>query len=128
MAKVIFQRLLETAGRNQEFVVDSAGLLEQEGTPATQSARFVIRERYGEDLLAEHRAKTINSAIVATAYKIVAMKADIQNAIIDKYSGARGKILALNIEDPIHQPLNVYRSCAMEIERTLQERFDEIIG
>jgi protein-tyrosine-phosphatase len=126
MAKVIFRKLLSER-EIEDISVDSAGVLEQHGAPAQPNARAVIIERYGEDLLESHRAKTLNTAMVATAHRIVAMDSEVEKRIVNTFWGARAKILAFDIEDPIGRPIEVYRSCARDIERSLRDRFDELV-
>ena len=109
-------------GLDKLFVVDSAACHGADGCPAHPTVRSTIEELYGEDLLAGHVSKTLSTELTAMAHAVVVM----DRAMLSRVGGSR---LAINLDipDPYNQGGEVYRLCAVEISRRLDEIWSQLI-
>jgi len=129
MAKVILEQMLRERGLEGEITVDSAakGITTRPG--ATYEARKVIRQLYQEDLLVNHKSKSINEMSLDDFHLILTMKERYKNGLpkdktytLSEYVGLKG-----DISDPYGQGLEVYRKCRDEIQNYLQQAIERII-
>lgn len=122
MAKVILEQMLKKQGLNEEFNVDSAAYKQPDDTSAHPNARQVIVELYGADLLAYHTPKKITEAIRNEADIVIVME-DYMKAGLPS-----SNTIVLGIADPYGPDIEKYRTCAVKIQRNLQNNWANIIG
>lgn len=74
-----------------------------------------------------HRSKLLSEADVASAYLIVPVKKDLGRLITYSFPAAKDKISYLreDIYDPWQQPVEVFKECADQIDKLLD---DLIVG
>ena len=121
VAKVILERLLESAGKADGCVVDSAGCFGDAGAGVSLNARKAIRELYGEDLLRSHEAKVLTQDLIQQAKLILVMEKGMKRGFpagktftLREYVGEAG-----DIPDPLGGSLADYIPVAVEMKRLL---------
>lgn len=130
-AKMLAERLacsvddLGTLGYN----VASAGVMGLSSAPAAAEAVQTCAE-YGADI-SGHQAQVLTDNLVRWADFIFVMSTSHYQAVVDMMPDARNKTQLLakgaSIEDPVGQPLEIYRQCARQIADAITERFDELL-
>jgi protein-tyrosine phosphatase len=118
----------ELPGRG--FIVLSAGLAAMMGGEAAPEAVEAARE-LGADLTG-HRSRPVRADLVAQADHVVAMTRSHLQALDAHfpYAGARVRLLCGNgddVPDPIGCDQQVYRDCARDILRHLEELVPELV-
>lgn len=135
MAEVMFRRMLEKKGFDEEYACSSAGIYAFEGDPATFEARTVIRE-YGLDLK-EHSARVLDHEAIKNSYLLLTMTRDHKRMILDVYPETADKLFTLkeyagyrqddwDIGDPFGYDITVYRACLVELETVLHKIMDKL--
>ena len=127
MAEYLLRKEFDQRGLADTYEVHSAGTLGIEGAPATDEAVTVLAER-GIDARA-HRSQGLVRELIDDARLVVGMtvahvaaaehiapEASARCRVITEFS--RGDV-SRGIDDPIGQPVEVYRRCAAEIESAL---------
>lgn len=126
MAAEYFRHRAARSGLSH-VVVDSAGTLGLEGVPASAEAVRAMAE-LGVDLKG-HRSKPLEAAAVQSSDLIIVMAHDHLEVLAVRYPGGTGRRMllrsfekgpgpdpnALDLEDPIGEPLEFYRQQARTI-------------
>lgn len=99
--------------------VESAGLIAMSGNRATPEAVEAARER-GFDIR-HHRARNLAEIDLTSFDRIVALNRDIAERLARDYDVSPEALVVWEVEDPFGLDSDVYRSCASEIQKALQE-------
>jgi len=117
MAKVIMERKLIAAKKNDKLAIDSGAYTVPTSNKATNEARETIKIKYGRDLLAVHKPKRITQALVGHADIILVMEGWMKAGLppnktftLKEFAGSPG-----DISDPFRQGLDVYLDVAVQI-------------
>lgn len=107
----------------QGIHVFSAGVSTLNGLPASWEAQSVMAQR-GLDI-SLHSSQSLTDMLVKYADRIYVMTSQHQNVLIKKYPDAKSRIYVLGktsagITDPYGCTLEVYETCARQIEESLQ--------
>ena len=136
MAEGIFKKLLaEKKGckldelEQKGYKILSAGTMGIESFPASPEAVEVCRNR-GVDI-ANHKSQGLSEEIIHNSDIIYTMSRSHIQRIIGLYPDAMEKCRLLtgsgDIQDPIGQSVQVYRLCADQIEKAVNNRISELI-
>ena len=127
IAEYLLRKEFEQHGLADKYDVQSAGTLGIEGAPATDEAIEVIAERNID--AHGHRSQGLSAELVENAAVVIGMTVAHRAAAehIAPEASARCRVItefspgnaSRGIEDPIGQPVEVYRRCATEIESAL---------
>jgi len=132
MAEILFRDMLEKEGMNG-IEVRSAGISAFEGQGASSQAIEVMKER-GLDL-SSHRATRLTSDLIRQADLILTMTESHKNLVKIMEPAAFDKTYTLkeyvgesptDITDPYGQAVEVYRHCALEIEKSLKKLIEKL--
>lgn len=114
---------LEAAGVR----VVSAGAFATAGAPATPEAVEALA-KFGVDLT-RHRSRPLTPQLIQEADVVYCMTAGHQRAVLDLVPAAADKVLPLDpngdIDDPLGSSPTVYQRCAEVIRRRLEQRLKE---
>jgi len=121
MARVILEQKLKTLGKLDGFDVDSAAYDSPTYPGASPNAIAAVRELFGQDLLASHKAKKLTPQIANNADLILVMTSRMKNGLPTKktwtlmeYAGSSG-----DVGDPFGGNLVAYLKCAKDISAAL---------
>lgn len=110
------------------YKVLSAGVMAFDGGPASAEAVQACREA-GVDI-SQHRAQRLTQDLVSRADYVFVMDRSHGKGVTDTWPQAAERTQLLggenDIADPIGGDLDVYRSCAQQIDRGVHERLNEI--
>ncbi|MBM7582429.1 protein-tyrosine-phosphatase [Caldicoprobacter guelmensis] len=137
MAEALFKYLARRSGL-EDIKAVSAGLAAIEGDRATPHAIEVMQRR-GIDL-SDHRAKNVDASLVEEADLILTMTYRHKSILSNMYPQATSKIHVLKeyvedgaikgemaeILDPFGKPVEVYESCAIELEEVLKKLVEKL--
>ena len=123
MAKVILEESIKNTGKIDEFLIDSSAY----GYPTSQgvspNAREAIKQLFGEDLLASHKAKKMMPDLAEQADLILVMDVGMKEGLpqnktwtLKEYAGETG-----DVADPFGGSLDTYLKCAKEISSLLEK-------
>jgi|SRR5690606_23978202 len=134
MAGAILRDLL--AGREAEFVVETAGLGAEPGLGAESDAVAVLREQ-GLDL-SGHRTRRLEAQMVAEADLILTMTRSHKQQVLRLHPRAAEKTFTLlefayddresDVEDPFGRGHDTYRRTAQELRRALTSVVDKLLS
>lgn len=105
-----------------DWEVRSAGVHTEEGLPASQHSQQVAGD-LGLDL-AQHRSRPVTAELVAWPDHILCLTEAHRQRLVSLFPEAQERSRRLgssDIPDPVGQPLERYRACALAIENALQE-------
>ncbi|MFH1454038.1 MAG: low molecular weight protein arginine phosphatase [Armatimonadota bacterium] len=126
MAEAMFKGMIDNI--EEGIIVSSAGTSAMSGFPAASEAVEVMRMK-GLDL-SKHRSRQVNESIIDSADIIYCMTKNHRDILKNRYPGSSEKIMVLkeneDIFDPIGEPLEVYRQCALIIEESLKKVFENL--
>jgi len=127
MAEYLLRDVLEHRGLADRYEVSSVGTLGIEGAPATDETIAVLQER-GIDA-SRHQSTGLTREIIEQARLVIGMTTAHAAAAehVAPASARRCRVLtefvpgdpSRGVDDPIGQPISVYRRCAREIEAAL---------
>jgi len=139
MAKVITTKLLENRKLNHPLQIKAAALGPLSKSQASYAARYVIKEMYNEDLLAQHKPELLTLETVEQADLILVMDETLlttpgktlpkgKTFLLKEFFGLKG-----DIEDPFpdgkdEATLSRYRECAKEIQDVIGNNIDRLIN
>ena len=113
--------------------MESAGIWTQAGLPPVPSANW-IQEHLGVDV-STHKSKPVSQELL-THYNLVLVMVNSQKeALLIEFPEMSGKLFMLtelsngpvyDIPDPIYEPDETYLSVAQEINRLIEDCFQEI--
>lgn len=115
-----------------EVAVESAGIWAQDGLPASALAIRVMRER-GYDI-ADHRSRQATRQMVERADLVLGATPNHVEALQQAFPRAAERIRLLaamsggshGVEDPYGRSAGVYRTVADELERLVEEGYEQI--
>lgn len=120
------QDQLESRG----FAVYSAGAYALPGARATPAAVDAVAAMGGD--LSRHRSRMLSPELVNAADAIYAMGKAHRQAVLALAPSAAGKVVTLDpeqdIEDPIGGDASLYRELAGDLSRLIDRRLDELIA
>lgn len=129
MAKVIVEEKLKKIGEFDTFEVESAAYDSPTYQGASTNAREAIKQLFGQDLLASHKAKRLTPEFVEKADLILVMGSRMKKGLppaktwtLKEYAGESG-----DIADPFGGGLDVYLKCAREISDALEAILPKLI-
>jgi protein-tyrosine-phosphatase len=135
MAKVILEKLLERRKLKHRLVVRAVGLGPLGGVEASSAARYVIRDMYGEDLLANHKPECLTAELAERADLILAMDRSLlqktlpkeKTCLLREFFGLEG-----DVSDPWPNGMDRdavarYRDCAEELREILGSNLDDLM-
>jgi protein-tyrosine phosphatase len=136
MAEIIARQLLSDLGLT-DIELDSAGTLEIEGRPASDSSVRAVAE-IGLDL-SDHRSQGLVACGIEKADLVFVMAPEHEHFIRSRFPQKDLRICRLweytkqpgrlsRIEDPIGQPFGRYVSCREDIRECLIQWLDEFAG
>ena len=136
MAEVIAKRLLSDLGLT-DIELDSAGTLEIEGRPASESSVRAVAEIGLE--LSDHRSQGLVASGIEEADLVFVMAPEHEYFIRARFPGKELRICRLweytkqpgrlsRIDDPIGQPFERYVSCREDIRECLIKWLEEFSG
>jgi len=132
MAMAILIHLLELRGGGGTLSVESAGYFDWGSFPreAHPFARRAVQQLCGGDLLANHRARRWDEAMVAPPTRVVVaeewMRADFpadRVLTMRELGGERG-----DVADPYGSDYQTYVNCARSLERLIGRGMNWLIG
>ncbi len=139
MGELLLARALEERGRG--FEVSSAGLEAVPGLPATASARRAVQRRFGQDLLAHHKASLLTAGLMGQADLILVMTRGQKQFLLSEWSrvvdGLGDKLFTIgefagrpstDVDDPVGMPDARYDACLAlleELSATAADRLAE---
>ena len=122
MAKVILEQKLVALGKLDSFEVDSAAYDGPTLAGASENAMAAIKQLFGQDLLASHKAKKLTPELTEKADLILVMAARMKKGLpegktwtLKEYAGGSG-----DVKDPYGGNLEVYLEYASEISTSLE--------
>ncbi len=111
------------------FEIESAGIAAGQGQPASEQTLSVLRERGIE--LGAHRSRQLTPEMVDRADVIFTMTPSHAQAVMQLAPGGVHKVFPIDqlhpIDDPIGQPIGVYRQVADRLQTLIEKRLKEII-
>ena len=123
MAKVILEEKLKNTGKIDEFLIDSSAYGYPTLQGASPNARQAIKQLFGEDLLASHKAKKMMPDLAEQADLILVMDVGMKEGLtqnktwtLKEYAGETG-----DVADPFGGSLDIYLKCAKEISSLLEK-------
>ena len=137
MAHQYMQKRLYDLNLEEKCLVMSCGINAYYGSPATQSAIYVLK-KYDVDLTI-HRATPINNSNIKECDLIICMTEGHKESIKYLYPELSSKIFTLkeyvnpnvenkNIEDPWGYDEKVYEHCAEEIVYNVDKLIEKYLG
>ena len=132
MAQALFNAQARRVGEGDQFIAQSAGTWALDDQPASTNAVAVIAQR-GLDL-ADHRARTVNRAMLDAADVVIVMTKSHAEALRSEFPAYRKKIHLMSelqastydIVDPFRGSLDEYESCAQELEKLIETGYAKI--
>lgn len=133
MAEAIARQLLEDrSGEIKDIEFGSAGVAAYPGDRASQGALAAMAER--NIALDRHRASRLTPAEVDGATLILTMTLMHREYARSQFPAAAGKIFTLaeyagehgDVPDPIGQPIDSYRQCALRLEYLISRVLDRL--
>ena len=131
MAEALFNHYVFTLKelRNQGLEARSAGIIASEGSPATEEAEIVMKER-GIDI-SDHRSTHISPATLEWADHILVMSQEHKDYISEYFPGYNDKLKLVTefvgelgeIDDPIGCEIDTYRKYGDYLEHLIKKIF-----
>jgi len=142
MAKAITTKLLDTRRLKHPIDIHAVALGPVSAAQAEFAARYVIKEMYGEDLLADHKPAQLTPDLAKKADLILVMDRSLMTTpgkvlpaektfLLKAFLGAGGN--DLDVVDPwpdgkSEATLARYRACAEGLRDVLTQNLDRLIG
>jgi protein-tyrosine-phosphatase len=132
MAEALFKALLVEKNVNEPWRVESAGTWANEGAPATQFARQVMRER-GLDI-EDHRSQPVTGALLEAFDLVLVMEERHRAFIQTEFPDHADKVHLFSaivdreydIEDPVFGTIETYRATVDEMVDLLERGYARI--
>lgn len=133
MAEALFKSILDDAGVLSNWRVASAGTWAEDGVPATDLARQVMRER-GLDI-EEHRSQPVSGELLAEFDLVLVMEDRHREFLQRSFSLVVDRVrlfseiagLETEIDDPITGTVVTYRATAKQMVTLFEQGFDRIL-
>jgi protein-tyrosine-phosphatase len=138
MAKAITEKLLEKRKLDYKLNIKAAGLGLLSDHQASYASRFVIKEIYHQDLLADHKTELLTPADLKNADLILVMEKSLlltpqkifpkeKTFVFKSFFGLEGDIMDPWPDGKDQGTLSRYRKCAEEIKAILEKNIDHLI-
>ncbi|HLL75290.1 MAG TPA: hypothetical protein VK421_08475 [Pyrinomonadaceae bacterium] len=134
MAKAITLKLLEQHPPGYRLRVEAVALHEPSKATASESARRAIREMYGEDLLADHRAAKLTPTLMEEADLILVMHRDMLKTlpsakarVLKPFFGLEGNVADPWPDEADEAASRRYTGCAAELRTVLEPNINRLI-
>ncbi len=133
MAMVLMRKRLQDRDLKEEWKVGSAGTWGIGGAAATLTAQEAMEER-GLSLV-DHRSQSVSREVLEEYDLILTMESNHKEGIQIEFPDLAHKVYLLSemvsgwwdIEDPVGDPIDSYRSTATAVDEILDEGFDRIL-
>lgn len=136
MAEGLLKKMLQDKNKNS-ISVKSAGVMAVDGIPATTGAILIMAEM-GVDI-SSHKSSKLRAAMVKDSDLILVMERFHKDALLRVDPKIENKVkllkeyinaspVELDINDPLGGELEVYRTCAKEIQACILKLIDELNG
>lgn len=133
MAEALFKSILDDAGVLSNWRVASAGTWAEDGVPATDLARQVMRER-GLDI-EEHRSQPVSGELLAEFDLVLVMEDRHREFLQRSYPLVVDRVrlfseiagLETDIDDPITGTVVTYRATVKQMVTLFEQGFDRIL-
>jgi protein-tyrosine-phosphatase len=134
MAKAILEKLLEHRRLKHRLVIRAVSLGPVSGTEASYAAKYVIREMFGEDLLADHKPERLTPELSERADLILAMDESLlgkglpkdKTYVLKEFFGLGGDVCDPWPDGREPGTLARYRECAAELREILGSNLDDL--
>jgi len=136
MAHALMEKKIQD-NQLEDIQIYSAGIFAETGDKATYSA-IEVMEEYGVDLT-KHKATHISQANVEQMDLVLCATTSHKYSVLQMYGNLKGKVYTmkqyaninkdeqdLDIKDPWGYDIEIYRFCAAEIDRCLEELIQKI--
>ena len=138
MAKVITSKLLEKRKLKYPLKIIAAGLGPLSDYNASYAARYVIKDMYNEDLLANHKPVLLSKELAEKADLILAMDKSLlltpgknlpieKTVVLREFFGETGNIVDPWPDGKDTATLNRYRECANELKNIISPNIDHLV-
>lgn len=135
MAQVLLGDALTRRQKENDYLLDSAGLAALSGVNASEQAQAALHEM-GLDL-SYHKAKQVTDEMLQDADLILTMTASHKKVILEVMPSMKGKVFTLkewvgnemedlDVLDPFGQSLAVYCRCRDELKELLEKTADKL--
>lgn len=136
IAKVIAARLLRERAPGAPIRFEAMATGEPSLDGASVAARAAVRELFGEDLLAEHRAARLTPTLKGEADLLVAMDrgllkglpAERSTTFLELFTGRAGDVKDPWPDGEDKRTRAKYRRCAVQIRDTLEQGFRRLLN
>ncbi len=125
MAEAWLRAELKKKGIGDRFIVASSGVMAHEGASASMEVNLVLRN--DEIEAGNFRSHSLAREEVMESDLIFAMTDQHQQFIATQFPEAAGKIIMLDIDDPIGLSFHQYQRCYQEIKQKVAQYWDRII-
>ena len=113
---------------NFGYKILSAGTMGVAGMPASEGAIETCFER-GLDIQA-HQSSALSASLIEASDLIFTMTRFHRDTVIAMFPEASQRCFPLDsdgdVDDPVGQPVTVYRTCAVQIENAIKKRISEL--
>jgi protein-tyrosine-phosphatase len=141
MAKAIATKLLEGRKLKHHINIKAAALGPLSKSEASYAARYVIKEMYNEDLLADHRPEPLTPRLMEQADLILVMDKSLlsprgknfpvlpveKSFVLKEFFGLSGDVRDPWPDGKDVTRLNEYRKCANELRDILSNNLDHLV-
>ncbi len=138
MAKAITTKLLENTKVKHPISIRAVGLGPVSRPEASYAARYVIKEMYNEDLLADHKPELLTAELAQEADLILAMDKSLlltpgktlpkeKTFLLKEFFGLEGDMSDPWPDGKDPNTLSRYRRCAEELQQILTQNFDRLV-
>ncbi len=115
--------------KKRGFKVGSCGIAAMAGSPAARHAVTLLRER-GSRHLEKHRARQADVQLLEGASAIITLGHSHYRWLVEAFPELEARIALLDpdgVADPIGGSLDVYRTCAAQIEAALEPLLEKVL-
>ena len=138
IAKAITTKLLETRKLKHRITIHAVGLGPLSKPEVSYAARYVIKEMYNEDLLANHKPEILTAELVQEADLILAMDKSLlltpgktlpteKTFLLTEFLGIKGDVSDPWPDGKDPATLSRYRKCADELRQILTQNLDRLV-
>ena len=135
MAHHYMQKRMIDEKKENDYIIESAGLSAYTGDRATEFATLVMK-KYGVNM-ENHRATYIEESDINEADLVICMTQAHKRKIINRYPNLEGKVFTLkefvgekeylDIDDPWGFGIEVYENCSKEIVYYVDKLVEKLI-
>jgi protein-tyrosine-phosphatase len=138
IAKAIATKLLENKKGKHPIIIRAAGLGPISKQEVSYAARYVIKEIYNEDLLADHKPELLTTDLAQKADLILAMDKALlltpgktlskeKTFLLKEFFGLEGDVSDPWPDGKDANTISRYRGCAEELRQILTQNLDRLV-